>query len=244
MPCHKSHIDYLVVSYVLYRMGIALPHIAAGDNLNMPFIGWVLRQNGAFFIRREWGGDKLYIAIIREYISFLLSKGHNLEAFVEGTRSRTGKLLQPKFGFLKLILESVLNNTTRDAIIVPVNIAYDKVIETPSYVNELLGTPKKKESIGQLLNNINLLQLKWGRIDVRFGESFSMREFIQKTSQTGKLDPNATSAVRNAQILQYLGYRILAEINQISVIMPTALVGTVLLTLRGRGVGRNEVCIF
>ena len=150
-------------------MGIALPHIAAGDNLNMPFVGWVLRHNGAFFIRREWGGDKLYIAVMKEYIDYLTLNGYNMEAFIEGTRSRTGKLLQPKFGFLKLILESVMSNPGRDVIFVPVQLGYDKVIETPSYVNELLGTPKEKESIFQLFSSLNVFQLKWGRIDVRFG---------------------------------------------------------------------------
>ncbi|KAJ3274395.1 hypothetical protein HDV01_002999 [Terramyces sp. JEL0728] len=240
VPCHKSHVDYLVVSYVLYRMGIALPHIAAGDNLNMPGIGWVLRHNGAFFIRREWGGDKLYIAIMQEY--YLLQNGFNIEAFIEGTRSRTGKLLQPKFGFLKLILESILANQAKDAILVPVSLGYDKVIETPSYVNELLGTPKQKESIGQLLSSVNLLQLKWGRIDVRFGQAFSMRKFIDGIAQAGK--PNFRTLTPHGQhvyILQALGYKILGEINKILVIMPTSLVGTVLLTLRGRGVGKTEL---
>ncbi len=121
-PCHKSHVDYLVVSYVLYRMGIALPHIAAGDNLNMPFVGWLLRHNGAFFIRREWGGDKLYLAIMKEYVNYLTLNGFNIEAFIEGTRSRTGKLLQPKFGFLKLVLESIISNPGRDIIFVPVQL--------------------------------------------------------------------------------------------------------------------------
>ena len=208
----------------------------------MPFVGWMLRHNGAFFIRREWGGDKLYIAIMKEYITFLLDKGHNLEAFLEGTRSRTGKLLQPKFGFIKLILEALLQDPRKDAIIIPVNIAYDKVIETPSYVNELLGTPKEKETIFQLVSSINLLQLKWGRIDVRFGTAFSLQKFIQASKSTGKIMANPQ--LREVQLLQYLGYKILAEINKKSVIMPTALVGTVLLTLRGRGVGRNEVICY
>ncbi|KAJ3000165.1 hypothetical protein HDV02_000448 [Globomyces sp. JEL0801] len=210
-------------------MGIGLPHIAAGDNLNMPGVGWVLRHNGAFFIRREWGGDRLYVTIMQEYVEYLLNKGYNIEAFIEGTRSRTGKLLQPKFGFLKLILESILKGKTSDAILIPVSIGYDKVIETPSYVNELLGTPKQKESIGQLLNSINLLQLRWGRIDVRFGEAFSMSDFAQKLIASGK------SGIQRMNLTDQ------SDINRISVIMPTALVGTVLLTLRGRGVGRNEL---
>lgn len=240
-PCHKSHVDYLVVSYVLYRLGIALPHIAAGDNLNMPFVGWVLRHNGAFFIRREWGGDQLYIAIMKEYINYLLMNGFNMEAFIEGTRSRTGKLLQPKFGFLKLVLESILENPGRDALFVPVNIGYDKVIETPSYVNELLGKPKEKESIFQLFSNLNVLQLKWGRIDVRFGCPFSLNEFIKSIDLLGKIPPGISMQTKYNNILLPLGYRLLGDINSITSIMPTAMVGTILLTLRGRGVGYNEL---
>lgn len=241
VPCHKSHIDYLTVSYVLFRLGVALPHIAAGDNLNMPFVGWVLRHNGAFFIRREWGGDRLYQKIMQEYIDFLLEMGYNLEVFTEGTRSRTGKLLQPKLGFLKLILESVTSNPGRDAMFVPVNIGYDKVIETPSYVNELMGTPKQKESIFQMVSNISVLQLKWGRIDVRFGTPFSLAAFIHALRQSEKIPATMSVQNQNSRLLLSLGYLILNQINSITSIMPTALTGTVLLTLRGRGVGRSEL---
>ncbi|KAI8909511.1 acyltransferase-domain-containing protein [Gorgonomyces haynaldii] len=235
LPCHKSHIDYLVVSYVLYVSGIALPHIAAGDNLNLPLIGMLLRGNGAFFIRRQWGDDKLYAAIMQEYIKHLLKKGYNLEAFIEGTRSRTGKLLPPKFGILKIILDAVLSGSCSDAYVVPVSIGYDKVIETPTYQDELMGTPKVKESLGQLLTGgFNLLQLKWGRIDVRFGKHLSLKDFIDESRSLKK--PKSDTA-----ILQALGYQTMSSINNISVIMPTALVGTILLTLRGRGVGRNEL---
>ena len=241
MPSHKSHVDYLVVSYVLYRMGIALPHIAAGDNLNLPFVGYMLRHNGAFFIRREWGGDRLYITIMKDYIDFLLLKGYNIEAFIEGTRSRTGKLLRPKFGFIKLILENLLLDTSKDAIVIPVNIGYDKVIETPSYINELLGTPKEKESLSQVLSSINLLQLKWGRVDVRFGEPIHLRKYVDDSIAARGIDPKATASDKANAIMLKFGYMILAEVNKMSVIMPTALVGTVLLTLRGRGVGRSEL---
>ncbi|KAJ3330332.1 hypothetical protein HDU91_003605, partial [Kappamyces sp. JEL0680] len=164
--------------------------------------------------------------------------GYNLEAFVEGTRSRTGKLLQPKFGFLKLVMESIVTNPGRDAIFVPVNIGYDKA---PSYVNELLGTPKEKESLFQLANNINILQFKWGRVDVRFGTPFSLREFLNAGRLNGKIPKGITPLAEQNHLLQSLGYRLLGDINQITSIMPTALLGTILLTLRGRGVGRNEL---
>ncbi|KAI8924622.1 hypothetical protein BC831DRAFT_464859 [Entophlyctis helioformis] len=244
LPCHKSHIDYLVISYVLYRLGFALPHIAAGDNLNMPLVGWLLRHNGAFFIRRQWGDDRLYSAIMKEYMETLLMRGHNIEAFVEGTRSRTGKPLQPKFGVLKIMMDAVWSGRVADAMIVPVSIGYDKVIETPSYADELLGTPKQKESLGQLLNSVNILGFKWGRIDVRFGEPFSLRDYIAHESSRRGFDAGIVArseADEKVIVLQSLGYRVLGDVNKITVVMPTALVGTALLTLRGRGVGRNEL---
>lgn len=98
LPCHKSHIDYLVISYIFFRMGLALPHIAAGDNLDMPVVGKALKGAGAFFIRRSWADDQLYTSIVQEYVQELLEGGYNLECFIEGTRSRTGKLLPPKLG--------------------------------------------------------------------------------------------------------------------------------------------------
>lgn len=98
LPCHKSHIDYLVISYIFFRMGLALPHIAAGDNLDMPIVGKALKGAGAFFIRRSWADDQLYTTIVQEYVQELLEGGYNIECFIEGTRSRTGKLLPPKLG--------------------------------------------------------------------------------------------------------------------------------------------------
>ena len=243
LPCHKSHIDYLVVSYVLYRLGVALPHIVAGDNLNLPMgLGSLLRSNGAFFIRRAWGDDPLYNAIMKEYVEVLLQRGFNVEAFVEGTRSRTGKLLNPKFGILKILLDAVWSGSVKDLVIVPVSIGYDKVIETPSYAGELLGTPKQKESVFQLLNNINILSFKWGSIHVRFGDSFSLRGYIEsEASRRGFSWGKGHLIKEQGVVLQALGYKVLSDINMLSVITPTALVGTALLTLRGRGTGRSEL---
>jgi 1-acyl-sn-glycerol-3-phosphate acyltransferase len=242
LPNHKSHIDYLVISYIFYRLGIALPHIAAGDNINIPFIGRLLKNTGAFFIRRQWGNDPIYNGVMKEYIETLLSRGHNIEAFIEGTRSRIGKLLKPKYGILKIILQAVLNQRVKDCYIVPMSIGYDKVIETSTYVNELLGTPKEKESLLQLFSNLNILNLKWGKIDVRFAKPFSLKQFIQSQSLRQGPDWTPTHSEKNLNVLlQSLSYRILSSINAVSVIMPTAIVGTILLTLRGNGVGEAEV---
>ncbi|ORY52918.1 putative acyltransferase [Rhizoclosmatium globosum] len=242
LPCHKSHVDYLVISYIFYRLGLALPHIAAGDNLNMPAVGHLLKHCGGFFIRRQWGDDVLYNSIMREYIELLLRKGYNIEAFTEGTRSRIGKLLQPKFGIMKIIMESVLSGRVGDCIIVPMSIGYDKVIETGSYVSELLGAPKEKESLYQLFTNMNVLGFKWGRIDISFARPFSLKEYIGSHMMRRGIRLNPSTNVRDRDLLlRTLGFRVLADINKVSVIMPTALVGTVILTLRGRGVGRDEL---
>ncbi|KAJ3150380.1 hypothetical protein HDU89_003160 [Geranomyces variabilis] len=242
LPSHKSHVDYLVLSYIFYRLGIALPHIAAGDNLNMPVVGSILKAGGAFFIRRQWGDDVLYNVLMKEYIELLLTRGHNLEVFIEGTRSRIGKLLQPKFGILKIVLDAVAASRVKDVILVPMSIGYDKVIETESYVNELLGTPKQKESLKGLLNSVNILQFKWGRIDIRFAKPYSLKQYIesQQVRRGATFQPMSVPEDR-ILLLQSLGFRVLSDINAVSVTMPTALVGTVVLTLRGRGVGRNEL---
>lgn len=243
LPCHKSHIDYLVISYIFFRMGLALPHIAAGDNLDMPVVGKALKGAGAFFIRRSWADDKLYTTIVQEYVQELLEGGYNIECFIEGTRSRTGKLLPPKLGVLKIIMDAMLSERVQDCYIVPISIGYDKVIETETYVNELLGIPKEKESLWGVITNSRLLQLKMGRIDVRFAKPYSLRNFMNGQIERREIinEGENTSNEAKSQLLKALGYKVLADINSVSVVMPTALVGTVILTLRGRGVGRSEL---
>lgn len=240
LPSHKSHVDYLVVSYLMFRLGIQIPHIVAGDNLDMPIVGKLLKSSGAIFIRREWGGDELYKTILEEYMVTLLSKGFNFECFVEGTRSRLGKLLQPKLGVVKIILDALVDNRFSDCHIVPISIGYDKIIETSSYATELLGAPKEKESLWQILTSSQLLQLKWGRVDVRLGQPFSLRDWMEdQLKMRGHMD--LKNVDQKSVLLKSLGYRVLADVNAISVVMPSALVGTVILTLRGRGVGRSEL---
>ncbi|KAM5476135.1 hypothetical protein MauCBS54593_000820 [Microsporum audouinii] len=247
LPCHKSHVDYVSLQVICYRLGIALPVVVAGDNLNIPLLGSFLQHAGAMWIRRKFGNDPLYHALVQAYIDTLLSNGHNFECFVEGGRSRTGKLLPPKYGILRYILDSVGSGRVEDALICPVSTQYDKVIETESYISELLGQPKQKENLRDFISASSVLSLKLGRIDVRFHEPWSLKDFI--TQQTTKIHQMPTernlmanvSQEERSRILRTFGYRVLSQINDASVIMPTALVGTVLLTLRGRGVGKAEL---
>jgi 1-acyl-sn-glycerol-3-phosphate acyltransferase len=242
LPCHRSHVDYVSLQVMCYRLGLALPTVVAGDNLNFPAVGSFLQHAGAMFIRRSFGDDQLYTTLVQAYIDTLLQNGYNLECFVEGGRSRTGKLLPPKFGILSYMLDSIASGRVDDAIICPVSTQYDKVIEVDSYISELLGQPKPKENLMGFLSASSVLSLKLGRVDVRFHEPWSLRTFInEQRARFSKLPQQLDTKEDRLRLLRTLGYKVLSEINDVSVVMPTALVGTVLLTMRGRGVGKSEM---
>ncbi len=249
LPSHRSHVDYVSLHIICYRLGISLPTVVAGDNLNFPLVGPFLQNAGAMWIRRSFdSSDPLYTTTVQAYIDTLLQRGFNLECFIEGGRSRTGKLLSPKFGILRFILDGVLSGRVKDALIVPVSTQYDKVVEVDSYVSELLGQPKTKENLADFLTGgSSVLSLKLGRVDVRFHEPWSLRRFCEEqmdrfTTIPGQVSTNREwTAERRIRLLRTLGYKALSQINDVSVVMPTALIGTILLTLRGRGVGKSEL---
>ena len=247
LPCHRSHIDYVSLQVICYRLGVSLPTVVAGDNLALPGLKQFLQHAGAMWIRRSFAGDALYTTVVQSYIDTLLRMGLNIEAFIEGGRSRTGKLLPPKFGILSFIMDAVISGRCEDAIICPVSTQYDKVIETEGYVSELLGQPKPKENLMDLLASSSLLSLKLGRVDVRFHEPWSLKAFITEqrartTSLPKQINLNAPkSSEERVRLLRTMGYKVLFDINAVSVVMPTTLVGAVLLTLRGRGCGKSEL---
>ena len=170
VPCHRSHIDYMLLSYVIYRRGLSPPHIAAGINLNLPIIGPILRAGGAFFIRRTFKGDALYSAVVRGYFRAILSKGFPIEYFVEGTRSRTGRLLNPKLGLLLMTIQSFLLDRHRPVVFVPVYFGYEKLVEGETFIGELRGSPKRQESLGGLVRSLRTLRERFGTVQVSFGE--------------------------------------------------------------------------
>lgn len=252
LPSHRSHVDYVSLQIICYRLGISLPTVVAGDNLNFPVVGPFLQSAGAMWIRRSFdSSDPLYTTTVQAYIDTLLQNGFNLECFIEGGRSRTGKLLSPKFGILRFILDGVLSGRVKDCLVVPVSTQYDKVVEVDSYVNELLGQPKAKENLADFLTGgSSVLSLKLGRVDVRFHEPWSLRAFCDEQMDRFVAVPGKPgfgggergwTEDRRVRMLRTLGYKVLSEINDVSVVMPTALIGTVLLTLRGRGVGKSEL---
>ncbi|UJB19357.1 glycerol-3-phosphate 1-O-acyltransferase PlsB [Lysobacter gummosus] len=179
VPCHRSHLDYLLLSYLLYTKGIVPPHIAAGANLNLPVVGTILRKGGAFFLRRSIRGSALYSAVFSEYVAQLVAGGYSIEYFIEGGRSRTGRLLPPKGGMLVMTVRGFLRQPTRPVLFQPVYIGYEKLMEGTSYLDELSGKPKEKESIWQLLWGIpKVLRSNFGQVVVNFGESIKLNDLL------------------------------------------------------------------
>ena len=179
VPCHRSHMDYLLLSYILYYQGMVPPHIAAGINLNFWPAGPLFRKGGAFFIRRSFNGNKLYTAVFKGYLDLLFNKGYSVEYFTEGGRSRTGRLLNPKTGMLAMTVNSVLRGIERPVTLVPVYLGYDHVMEVATYHKELSGKKKKKESVWQVFGAIRKLG-NFGQGYVNFGEPINVQQHLSK----------------------------------------------------------------
>ncbi|AKE51044.1 glycerol-3-phosphate 1-O-acyltransferase PlsB [Kangiella geojedonensis] len=180
VPCHRSHADYLLLSYQLYHEGLAPPHIAAGINLNFWPVGSILRRGGAFFLRRSFRGNRLYAAVFNEYLYRLFNKGTPVEYFQEGGRSRTGRLLTPKTGMLAMTIQSLLRGLKKPILFVPVYIGYERMFEGKSYVGELRGKSKQKESFGQLLGVRKALKRFYGKVYLNFGEPLKLQDFLEQ----------------------------------------------------------------
>jgi glycerol-3-phosphate O-acyltransferase len=181
VPCHRSHMDYLLLSYCIYRKGFAVPHIAAGANLNMPIIGRLLRKGGAFFLRRSFKGDALYAVVFTQYLSFMMARGHPLEYFVEGGRSRTGRLLSPRTGMLSMTVRSFIRDPKRPLVFMPVYFGYERIVEGRTYIGELSGRPKEKESIfGLIKASVLVLRSEFGKVHVNLGQPIVLEEVLRK----------------------------------------------------------------
>jgi len=225
IPCHKSHIDYLILSYLLYHNNMPVPLVAAGKNLSFWPMGTLFRSGGAFFIRRSFRGAVLYSKVFAEYIHKLLEEGHNIEQFIEGGRSRTGKLLMPKLGLLSILLNAFKNGACEDMIIVPIYIGYDRVLEEKSYLQELEGGKKQPETLKGVIKARKFLTKRYGKIYIQFNDPLSMNELL---GQLGTPLPQMKPKEQNA-LCRNLGYRIINAINRGAVVTAYGLVAGAIL---------------
>lgn len=177
-PCHRSHIDYLLLSYVIHNEGLAIPYIAAGKNLNMPVIGSILRGAGAFFIRRSFRGNELYTTVLFEYLATLISSGIAVEYFIEGGRSRTGRLLKPKAGILSMTVRGFLKYRQKPIAFIPVYIGYEKLMESRAYHAELSGEDKKSETLLTSIRSVLRIRGEFGRVYTNFGKPVFLNQIL------------------------------------------------------------------
>ncbi len=231
VPCHRSHIDYLLLSYVLYKNGLMPPHIAAGINLNMPIVGPILRRGGAFFMRRSFKDNPLYATVFNEYMHVMFTRGYSVEYFVEGGRSRTGRMLPPRPGMLSMTVRSFLRDHRKPIVFVPVYIGYEKVMEGRSYLGELRGKKKQKESIFGLAKTARKLTNSFGRVAVNFGDPIHLDKVLDDVHESWRHEaydaeyrpPWLNQAVDN------LSQRVASNINASVAVNPIGMTATVLL---------------
>ena len=180
VPCHRSHMDYVLMSWMLHNQGLMIPHIVAGDNLNAPVLGRFLKKGGAVFMRRSFYDDPLYGLLFKNYIKNLHANGHALEYFVEGGRSRTGRLLPPKGGMLSITLEACLQKNVKPIALVPVWISYDKLVESRSYAKQLTDNKKAPESLFGFVQSLKQFRGDFGDAVVSFADPILLGDNVSK----------------------------------------------------------------
>jgi glycerol-3-phosphate O-acyltransferase len=242
LPSHKSHIDYLALAFTLYRRKLPLPLIAAGDNLNFFPLGPIFRRSGAFFIRRSFAGDRLYAAVVDAYVRRLIKDGLPLEFFVEGGRSRTGKLLPPKLGLLSIVVDAALGVPTRTAFFCPVSIGYERFVEEKAFVHEVSGGEKQKENVRGLVRSIDVMVGRYGRVSVQFGKPMTLADVLRELDPgAGPEDLATMTPPKRRAVITRLAYRVMNEINAVTAVTPGSLVATALLAHDRRGIPQGDL---
>ena len=244
VPCHRSHMDYLLLSYLLYTKGMVAPHIAAGVNLNLPIIGPILRKGGAFFLRRSFKANALYSAVFSEYVAQLVAGGYSLEYFIEGGRSRTGRLMAPKSGMISMTVKAFLSAPRRAVVFQPVYIGYERLIEGKSYLDELSGQPKQKETIWALIKAaFEVLREHYGKVTVNFGEPIYLDDCLAKAA------PNWREEIAGAEnkfpwlaeMIGDLALQINVNINRAADVNPINLLAMALLSTPKHAMDENDL---
>lgn len=243
VPCHRSHIDYVLLSYLLHQQGSVPPHIAAGVNLNLPIVGSILRRGGAFYLRRSFHTHKLYAAVFNEYLSIIQAQGVSLEYFIEGTRSRTGRLLPPKSGMLAMSVKSYLNAPVRPIMFQPVYIGYERLVEGNSYTTELSGKAKRSEKLSDLTKIFGIMRHNYGEAHVNLGEPIFLDDLLNKhdpqwqqtSGQEGGSPPWLNALVGD------LGQTIMTHINASADVNPVNLLALVMLGTPRHALGEKQL---
>ncbi len=237
IPSHKSHIDYFLLSYVLYKMNLPLPLVAAGTNLSFWPVGPVFRRSSAFFIRRSFRDNLLYGEVFYLYLRELIREGVPIEFFIEGGRSRTGKLILPKKGMIAMIFRALAEESVKDIYVVPTAISYERIVEEEGYIRELRGEEKRKEKKRDLLRIRKIFRKRYGTVFVRFGAPISLKRYLEEKNVAAM--PEAV--VHRRDLYQKVADDIIRAIQSAMAVTPSSLVAAALLSRVGRGISQSEV---
>ena len=243
VPCHRSHMDYLLLSYVILQEGLVMPRIAAGINLNFWPAGSIFRKGGAFFIRRSFAGNRLYSTIFREYLGLLFERGYAVKYYTEGGRSRTGRLLSPKTGMLAMTIQSLLRGIDRPLTLVPVYLGYEHVMEVGTYHKELSGSAKKNESIFGVLKAIKNLR-NYGNGYVNFGEPININSYLDNQVPDWKeainpIDPQKPHWL--TPTVNEMANQVMTRINQCAALNGVALVALILHASENKALAKSNL---
>ena len=230
VPCHRSHFDYLILSYLFHANFLSPPHIAAGINMAFWPFGSLFRGAGAYFIRRTFDGNILYKTVFRNYLTFLIRDGYTQEFFIEGGRSRTGKILTPKLGMLSAVVNAFVGGVRRDLYLVPVSIHYGRIVEEEAYKRELTGAEKERESFWALLKARSVLRQKYGTVYITFAEPISLNQVLGPRKEAWRSAHDEATEDEKRRFIQKLGFRLLREVNRVEVAGATSVSATVLLS--------------
>jgi len=239
VSCHKSHFDYLLIGFLSFINQMAIPYMAAGRNLSFWPVGPILRNAGAFFIRRSFKGLSLYPHVFAAYLRVLVKEKININFYIEGGRSRTGKLLPPRVGMLAFLLQTLEEGAVDDLIFVPTFIGYDQIPEEKSYLRELAGREKQTESLSALIRAREVLGRKFGKVYVRFHEPVSFKDFWVRSGIEG--EPGTLSLRESRRMLNDFAYYLMSGIVRVGVVSPTDLVAAALVWSGGRKSSRRLV---
>ena len=230
VPCHRSHVDYLLLSYLIFNRGLMVPHIAAGANLNLPLVGSILRRSGAFFLRRKIKGEPLYAAVFLEYLHMMIDRGFPIEYFIEGGRSRSGRMLTPRAGILAMTVQSFVRSRSRPLVFVPVYIGYEKLMEGNTYLAELHGRPKKSESLLGLVGAIRLLKRNFGRVHVNFGAPLALEDVLDAQHPAWRTEVFDAQAPWLRAAVDATAAALARRVNALAVVTPVNLLAVTLLS--------------
>ncbi|MEC8193688.1 MAG: 1-acyl-sn-glycerol-3-phosphate acyltransferase [Myxococcota bacterium] len=238
IPCHRSHLDYLLISSQLFDRDMVIPHVVAGENLNFWPLGPIFRHCGAFFIKRSFGDDRVFPVVFQRYLHQLVRDGFPIMFFIEGGRSRTGKLMPARLGVLKMIMNSAQHlREGWDINLVPIGISYEQIAEERVYRKELQGADKKPENVSQVVKAGSIFRRRFGPVYVRVGDPIRLSE-VMSASPTPFDD---LGHEERQEVLQRTGEQVMHGIAKNMVAMPTGLVGLALLAQSSNSIHRTAL---